>query len=41
MRRLQMWLETLRGLWRLWRLLPVLGPLPLVLSASSPKGVWD
>jgi len=30
--RVQMWLETLCGLWRLRRLLPVLGPLPLVLG---------
>ena len=32
MRRMQMWLETLLGLWRLRRLLPTLGPLPLVLG---------
>jgi len=32
MRRMQMWLETLLGLWRLWRLLSDLGPLPLVLG---------
>ena len=32
-RRLQMRLETLRGL-RLLRLLPVVGPLPLVLVRS-------
>jgi hypothetical protein len=32
MRRLQMWLETLLGLWRLRRLLRVLGTLPLVLD---------
>jgi len=32
--RLQMWLETLLGLWRLRRLLPTLGPLPLVLGKA-------
>jgi hypothetical protein len=32
MRRRQMRLEALRGLWRLRRLLPGLGPLPLVLG---------
>jgi hypothetical protein len=36
---MQMRLERLRGLWRLRRLLPTLGPLPRVLGlrASRPK----
>ena len=41
MRRLQMWLEALRGLCRLRRLLRPLGPLPLVLSASRSKEAWN
>jgi len=41
--RLQMWLETLLGLWRLRRLLPALGPLPLVLGSEHflDQGVKD
>jgi hypothetical protein len=33
---LPVWLERLLGLWRLRRLLPILGTLPLVLDA--PEG---
>jgi hypothetical protein len=32
---LPVWMERLLGLWRLRRLLPVLGPLPLVLGRSA------
>jgi hypothetical protein len=35
LRWLPVWLETLRGLWRLRRLLPVLGSLPLVLRLAD------
>ena len=35
-RRLQMWLEALLGLWRLRRLLRALGTLPLVLGLRRP-----
>jgi hypothetical protein len=38
MRRLQMWLEALLGLWRLRRLLRALGTLPLVLGLRRPVG---
>jgi hypothetical protein len=38
LRRLPMWLERLLGLWRLWRLLPLVvrvqGSLPLVLEQN-------
>jgi hypothetical protein len=37
MRRRQMRLETLRGLWRLRRLLRPLGPLPLVLGLRASQ----
>jgi hypothetical protein len=37
MRRLQMRLETLLGLWRLRRLLRVLGTLPLVLDRRTVR----
>ena len=37
MRRLQMRLETLLGLWRLRRLLRVLGTLPLVLDQRTVR----
>jgi hypothetical protein len=37
MRRWQMRLEALRGLWRLWRLLPALGPLPRVLGLRGSQ----
>ena len=36
-RRLQMRLERLRGLWRLRRLLRVLGSLPLVLGRRTAR----
>jgi hypothetical protein len=35
LRWLPVWLETLLGLWRLRRLLPVLGSLPLVLRLAD------
>jgi hypothetical protein len=34
MRRLQVRLARLLGLWRLWWLLPLLGTLPLVVDAT-------
>ena len=36
-RRLQMRLERLRGLWRLRRLLRILGTLPLVLDRRTVR----
>jgi hypothetical protein len=36
-RRLQMRLERLLGLWRLRRLLRILGPLPLVLDRRTVR----
>jgi hypothetical protein len=41
LRWLPVWLATLRGLWRLRSLLPILGSLPLVLRSALAHFIGD